>query len=103
MEPRREGNRIDEVGVVRVGIGSGNCRMLPNIQTRDCLNETCVAEIGVCVVRTIPTPETGIYGELGKIGEPPLIGRPDRYTTRYCAEMGANQEIEFRRAGSPRF
>src|SRR5262249_59885773 len=85
---RRKGDRFDEFGVGRVGIRSGNCRMLPNIQTRDCLNERCVTEIGVLVVGAVPTPKTGVYGELSKVGESSLVGRPDCYTTWYCAEMG---------------
>src|SRR5258707_7882606 len=39
VEARREGDRLDQVSVVRVSISSGNSRMLPNIQTRDCLSE----------------------------------------------------------------
>src|SRR5579872_5070080 len=39
VEASREGDRFDEVSVVRVSISSGNCGMLPNIQTRDCLIE----------------------------------------------------------------
>src|SRR6266852_9311605 len=39
VEASREGNRQDQVSVVRVSISSGNCRMLPDIQARDCLSE----------------------------------------------------------------
>src|SRR5579864_8428701 len=39
VEARRKGNRIDQVRVVRIGIGSGNCRMLSYVQTRDGLSE----------------------------------------------------------------
>src|SRR6516165_4017523 len=35
VEARREGNRHDQVSVVRVSISSGNRRVLPTIQTRD--------------------------------------------------------------------
>src|ERR1700736_1750189 len=39
VEPRREGNCIDELGVGRVSISSRNCRMSPNVQARDCLSK----------------------------------------------------------------
>src|ERR1700730_3773938 len=38
-EPCREGNRVDEFGVFRVIVSSGNCCMQPRIQSRDCLSE----------------------------------------------------------------
>jgi hypothetical protein len=60
VKPRRKGDRFDKVGVVRVIIGSGNCRMLPHIQSRDCLSERCVTEIRVHVVGAILTPKTGV-------------------------------------------
>ena len=37
VEARREGDCVDQVGVVCVCISSRNCRMLPNIQARDWL------------------------------------------------------------------
>src|ERR1700736_4508051 len=39
VEARREGDRLDQVRVVRVSISSGNRRMLPAIQARDRLSE----------------------------------------------------------------
>ena len=39
VEARREGDRLDQISVVCVGIRSGNCRMLPNIQGRNCSSE----------------------------------------------------------------
>ena len=37
VKSRREGDRQQVVIRGEVGIGYGNCRMLPNIQTLDCL------------------------------------------------------------------
>src|ERR1700738_2446611 len=39
VEPRSEGNCFDEFGVGCVSICSGNCRMQPRIQSRDCLSK----------------------------------------------------------------
>jgi len=103
VESRRKGDCFDKVGVVRVIIGSGNCRMLPHIQARDCLSERCVTEIGVHVVGAILTPKTGVHGEFGEVGQPSLFGRPCCYTTWQGTEMRANQEIEVRGVGTFRF
>jgi hypothetical protein len=48
--------------------------MLPNLQTRDCLIEYGVTEIGVLIVRAIPAPKTSVDSELGEIGEPAFLG-----------------------------
>lgn len=37
VKSRRVGDSLEVVTGAEVGIGYGNCRMLPNIQTRDCL------------------------------------------------------------------
>ena len=48
--------------------------MLPDIQARNWLSERGVTEIGVQTVGAIPAPKTGVNGELGEIGKPPLLG-----------------------------
>ena len=75
VEPCREGDRFDEVGIVRVGISSGNCGMQPVIQTRDRFSKSgCWIEIRVVVVAAVPTPKARIYSELCEVCEPFLSG-----------------------------
>src|SRR5437879_4591600 len=62
------GRGVTHVTASRVGIASRNCRMLPRIQTRDCLIERR-AEIGVGRA-AVPNPPTGVHRELGEVGEP---------------------------------
>src|SRR6266403_316955 len=79
VEPCREGNHL-EVGsdaVLRgggnattryVGIVFGDCAMLPNIQTGDCLLKREIGiEIGIVSVISVPTPKTGVYRQLQKV------------------------------------
>src|SRR5438094_8781258 len=74
VKSRREGDRLEmggdagwgitQITAGRVGIASGNCRMLPFIQTRNCLIERR-AEIRVGRA-AVPNPPTGVHAELGK-------------------------------------
>jgi hypothetical protein len=72
MECRRVGDCLDVIKRSEVGIGSGNCRMLPSVQARDRLRKIRlgVSKIGVKGAAAIPRPPTGIDGELREIGEP---------------------------------
>src|SRR5215472_15153945 len=74
VEARREGNCLDQAGVARVRISSGNRCVFPTIQTRNSQIEYSVTEIGVLAVGTVPTPITGVDGEFREIGEPSLHG-----------------------------
>jgi hypothetical protein len=88
VKARREGDRLkvgSDAGLRRIGygaacgvrIGSGDGRMLPNIQTFDCLlKRESGIEIGVLRVVAIPAPKAGVYGELGEVGKPSLSGGP---------------------------
>ncbi len=69
MESRRVGNRLKEVRVLQVIIGSGNCRMLPNRQSGDRLREG-VTQIGVLGAAAVPSPPTGVQRELREVCEP---------------------------------
>jgi hypothetical protein len=73
MECRRVGDCLDVIKRSEVGIGSGNCRMLPSVQARDRLRKIRlgVSKIWVKVAAAIPRPPTGIDGELREIGESP--------------------------------
>ena len=87
MKSRREGNRLEmrrnagweiaQVTAGRVGIGSGNRRMLPHVQTRNCLIERRT-EIGIGGA-AVPNPPTGIHAELGEIGKPSDLPGPGRF------------------------
>src|ERR1700732_1897104 len=72
MECRRVGDRLDVIKRSEVGIGSGNCRMLPSVQARDRLRKIRlgVSKIGVKVAAAIPRPPTCVDFELREIGEP---------------------------------
>src|SRR5437879_13685915 len=69
MESRRVGNRLKEVRVLQVIIGSGNCRMLPNRQSGDRLREG-VTEIGILGAAAVPSPPTSVQRELREVCEP---------------------------------
>src|SRR5207253_1883072 len=56
-------DRLKEVGIIQIIIGSGNCRMLPNRQSGDRLREG-VTEIGVLGAAAVPSPPTGVQREL---------------------------------------
>ena len=62
-------DRLKEVGIVQIIIGSGNCRMLPNRQSGDRLREG-VTEIGVLGAAAVPSPPTGVQRELREVCEP---------------------------------
>src|SRR4029077_4512305 len=72
LEVRGDGGRvvIAKGAASRIGIASGNRRMLTHIQTRDCLSERRArVEIGVGNA-AIARPKTGVDSELRKVGEP---------------------------------
>ena len=71
----------------RVGVGSGDGRMLTHVQTRDCLNKRRTGvEIRVrCAA--IARPKTGVYSELRKVCEPfKILVRPCRRTARQSSK-----------------
>ena len=103
VKPRREGDRLEvggdagwgiaQVTAGRVSIASGNRRMLPFIQTRNCLIERR-AEIRVGRA-AVPNPPTGVHAELGKIGEPSDLPSPVRGAARQSTKV---VEVDCRRA-----
>src|SRR2546427_343572 len=58
----------------RVGIASGNCRMLPFIQARNCVIEGR-AKIGVGRA-AVSNPPTGVHRKAGEVGEPSDLPGP---------------------------
>src|SRR5437016_11406360 len=71
MEGRRIRDRLQESGIGCVGIGSRNCRVLPNEQTWDYLREGVVwIKIRVMAVVAVASPPTGIQRKLGQVSKP---------------------------------
>src|SRR5206468_11418546 len=62
-------DRLKEVGIIQIIIGSGNCRMLPNRQSGNRLREG-VTEIGVLGAAAVPSPPTSVQSELREVCEP---------------------------------
>jgi len=58
MEPCGKCDRFDQVRVCRIGISSRDCRMRPDIQSRDRLREICATKIRVCVVGSLISAQT---------------------------------------------
>src|SRR5438270_8359516 len=70
METGSIGNGLKKIRVCRVGVGSGDCRMLVHRQGRNRLWENKIRiEIRVVIVDAITSPPTGIERELHQIGE----------------------------------
>src|SRR6266699_2601454 len=98
VKSRREGDRFEVVGkrlraltakmtLGKVSIASGNCRMLPYCQTRDCLRERST-EIGVrCTA--VPSPPSRVHRELHKVCEPSDLPGPGR-----CAAWQSSKLIK---------
>ena len=80
MESCRVGDRLKVVSGSEVTVVSGNRRKLPRTQTRDCLTKR-VTEVGVLCSAAVPSPPTGVHGELREVGEPSDLLRTGRL---YC-------------------
>ena len=103
VKPRREGDRLEvggdagwritQVTAGRVGIASGNGRMLPFIQTRNCLIERR-AEIRVGRA-AVPNPPTGVHRQPGEVGESSDLPGTVRGAARQSAKV---IEVDCRRA-----
>src|SRR4029077_11229213 len=94
VEPCREGDRVDKVGVVRISISSGNCRMQPMVQRGDCLSKfECGIEIRVVVVAAVLAPKTRVDGELCQVREPFLSGGASCRAARKRTKRRASKQI----------
>src|SRR4029077_8606496 len=78
---------LDVVRDEEVVIVSRNCRKLPIIkQTRDCLGKG-VTEIRILGAAAVPSPPTGIHGELHEVCETSDLLCPCRFTARQSAKL----------------
>src|SRR5438094_8809875 len=72
----------------QVIVGSGNCWMLPHIQTRDCLGKRERGiEIGIVRTTAVSRPLTRVYRELHQVREPADLSRPGRIAARQCSKL----------------
>ncbi len=78
VKARGIGDRLNEVGIVRVSVSSGNRRMLPNSQGRNGLSER-VAEIGILSAAAVASPPARIHRQLHQVGEPSELVRTRRF------------------------
>src|ERR1700682_4297465 len=69
VKARGIGDRLNEVGIVRVSVSSGNRRVLPDRQRGNGLSRG-VAEVGILGSAAIASPPAGIHRELHQISEP---------------------------------
>ena len=66
--------------------------MLRDIQRRDCLIKLERSiQIGVLVVGAVPTPVTGVDGELREIRKPSFLRGPRSRAAGYRAKGGASK------------
>src|SRR4030081_1511160 len=68
VKSRCVSNCLNEVGIVRIGVSSGNRRMLPDRQRGNGLSRG-IAEVGGLGAAAVASPPGGIDGELHQIGE----------------------------------
>src|SRR4029077_6305669 len=69
VKSSRVGDSLDVVWIEKVVLGCGNCRMLPNSQTGDCLRKRRT-QIGIFFA-AIPSPPSCVHAKLLEICEPP--------------------------------
>jgi hypothetical protein len=84
----RVSDRLKVVARGQVGIGSRNCRKLPAKQSWDRLGKREVGiQVRVIDRAAIPSPVTGIHGELHEVCKPSDLLCPCRLTTRQSTKL----------------
>src|SRR6266571_2581163 len=79
VESRGICDRLKEVRILGVIIGSGNCRMLPSGQSWDGLRELEIRiEVRVMGTAAVASPPTGVQRELREVCKPQLSAGSSR-------------------------
>src|SRR5437899_3084190 len=88
VESGSVGDGLEVVRWPKVGIGSGDPQKLSGTQTRDCLGKREAGiEIGVVRAAAIPSPPTGVNGELHEVCKTSDLLRSRRRATWQIAKM----------------
>src|SRR5258708_877750 len=88
VKSRRVSDRLDMVVGGQVVVGSRNRRMLPHIQSRDCLRKyERRIEVGIVRTTAVSRPPTRVYRELHQVREPSDLSRPGGSAARQSSKL----------------
>src|SRR5215469_14763205 len=89
VKSRRVGDRLNVERRSEVGVASGDCRKASRAkQIGNSLRKSKRwIEVGVVGVTAIPSPPTGVHGELHEVSKPGLSAGPSGRTARQGAEL----------------